>query len=405
MLSPLTTPRETGRFFVGVSAFALMLLVASLLALGIGLTGTKHEQGALQIGNKDLGRQRAVPPGTRMALGDKRLAHRFAKIAPRTATTYPAESSSGGVTAPPATEVSEQLTAIETPAASPGPSPAPTPSPAPEPAPSPAPSPSPEPGPPPPAPSPEPEPSPAPAPEPEPSPAPEPEPAPPPPPQPAGNVLFKATFDSSSGFAGWYVQSLPGRASTTTSDPFEGSKAARFEVRDGDVEPDTGSERSELSGPTFHEGEDLYFRDAIQIPGNSTYQGPWQIIQQLHEENWSGSPGMAVFLDSQPALKIGAGDGSPTFWISSKLEKDRWYELIYRVKLSQDPSVGFVEVWLDGVQQSLTNGQTRAYGQTIQTTETYLKVGIYRSKSSTGTSIVEHDSIVVGTSLAAVMGA
>jgi hypothetical protein len=213
-------------------------------------------------------------------------------------------------------------------------------------------------------------------------------------------VLFKATFDS--GFGGWYVQSLAGRASTPTSDPFEGSRAARFEVRDGDVEPDTGSERSEVSGPTFDEGQDLYIRDAILVPGNSTYEGPWQIIQQLHEEDWSGSPGMAVFLDSEPALQIGAGDSSPIFWTSPQLEKDRWYDLIYRVNLSQDPNVGFVEVWLDGVQQPLVNGQTRAYGQTIQAAQTYLKAGIYRSKSSTGTSIVEHDAIAVGTSRDAV---
>jgi hypothetical protein len=212
-----------------------------------------------------------------------------------------------------------------------------------------------------------------------------------------------ATFDS--GFGGWTVQSLPGRTSLPTSDPFEGNRAARFEVRPGDVEPDTGSQRSELSGPTFNEGEDLYIRDAIRIPSGNTFEGPWEIIQQLHEEEWNGSPGMAVFLDSEPAVQIGAGDGSPTFWTSSVLEKDRWYELIYRVNLSQDPSTGFVEVWLDGVQQSLANGQTRMYGQTIQMPSTYLKAGIYRSASSTGTSIVEHDSIVVGTSLAAVTGA
>jgi hypothetical protein len=214
-------------------------------------------------------------------------------------------------------------------------------------------------------------------------------------------VLFKATFDA--GFGGWYVQSLNGRATTQTEDPFEGAQAARFEVRPGDVEPDTGSQRSEISGPTFNEGEDLYIRDAISVPAASTYEGPWQIIQQLHEENWNGSPGMAVFLDSKPSLRIGAGDGSPTYWTSSTLEKDRWYDLIYRVNLSQDASVGFVEVWLDGVHQTLANGQTRMYGQTIQTPQTYIKAGIYRSKSSTGTSIVEHDSIVVGTSLDAVL--
>lgn len=221
-------------------------------------------------------------------------------------------------------------------------------------------------------------------------------------PQLGDEVLFEATFEA--GFSGWYVQSLKGRATTRTVDPFEGRRSARFEVRDGDVEPDTGSERSEVSGPTFNEGEDLYIRDAVLVSPSSTYTGPWQIIQQLHEEDWSGSPGMAVFLDSKRRLKIGAGDGSPTFWTSAKLRKDYWYDLIYRVKLSRKPSVGFVEVWLDGVRQSLRNGETRAHGKTIQGTQAYLKAGIYRSRSSRGTSIVEHDDIIVGTSLAAVTG-
>ena len=112
---------------------------------------------------------------------------------------------------------------------------------------------------------------------------------------------------------------------------------------------------------------------------------------------------MAVFLDNNQALKLGAGDGSQhLLGERPALQTDRWYDLVYRVNLSQDPSTGFVEVWLDGAQQKLADGQTRVYGQTIQTPETYLKAGIYRSKSSTGTSIVEHDAIVVGTSYAAV---
>jgi len=217
---------------------------------------------------------------------------------------------------------------------------------------------------------------------------------------PSGTVLFDGDFDA--GFIGWYVQSLSSRATLFSSGAFQGSQAARFEVRPGDVEPDTGSQRSEVSGPTFRAGEDLYIRDAIRIPASNTYSAPWQIIQQLHEEEWSSSPGLAVFLENDRALRLGAGDGSPTFWRSPALQTDRWYELVYRVKLSPDASTGFVEVWLDGVQQSLLNGQARAYGPTIQMPETYLKAGIYRSKSSTGTSIVEHDAIRVGTSLAAV---
>jgi Polysaccharide lyase len=213
-------------------------------------------------------------------------------------------------------------------------------------------------------------------------------------------VLFRGDFDS--GFGNWHIQSLPDRISLFSSGVFEGSQAARFEVQSGDVEPETGSQRSEVSGPTFKEGEDLYIRDAVRVPSGNTFSAPWQIVQQLHEENWNGSPGVAVFLDSKRTLTLGPGDSSRTFWNSTPLQSDRWYDLVYRVKLSQDSSTGFVEVWLDGVQQTLANGQTRIYGQTMQTDETYLKAGIYRSKSSTGTSIVEHDAIVVGTSYSAV---
>ncbi len=268
--------------------------------------------------------------------------------------------------------------------------PAPTPTPAPAPAPAPKP-----------APKPTSTPTPAPTPPPAPTPAPEPAPEPAPVPAPAGSLLFRGNFDA--GFKGWYVQSLSSRATLLTSSAFQGSEAARFEVRPGDVEPDTGSQRSEVSGPTFDEGEDLYIRDAIRLPAANTFNVPWQIIQQLHEEDWSGSPGMAVMLDNKHALKLGSGDGARTFWQGPALQTERWYDLVYRVNLSQSPSTGFVEVWLDGAQQSLANGQTRIYGETIQAAETYLKAGIYRSKTSTGTTIVEHDAIAVGTSYAAVM--
>jgi len=213
-------------------------------------------------------------------------------------------------------------------------------------------------------------------------------------------ILFRGDFDS--GFDDWHVQSLSDRATLLSSGALQGSQAARFEVQSGDVEPETSSQRSEVSGPTFDEGQDLYIRDAIRIPASNTYDAPWQIIQQLHEEDWGGSPGIAVLLDDERTLTLGSGDSSETFWQSAPLQSDRWYDLVYRVNLSQDPSTGFVEVWLDGTQQSLDNGQTRIYGQTIQAAQTYLKAGIYRSRSSSGTSIVEHDAIVVGTSYSAV---
>ncbi|HEY8810838.1 MAG TPA: heparin lyase I family protein [Solirubrobacterales bacterium] len=401
MLNLTTSRWESERFLYSTLALALVLLMACLIAL-IGFSGTNKEPGAVQTSGAVNKLPSAGPP-IRAALGERRHAHRRLSVARRrpakgnTITTEPEAAAPQ-----PAGPASSQTVAITVPAGAAAPELPPLPATSPpleQPSQPPAPSPPPNP-----QPAPSPEPAPVPSPEPErpstPNPPPQPEPAQTP--QPAGEVLFKSTFDS--GFGGWYVQSLAERASTSSSDPFEGSRAARFEVRQGDVEPDTGSQRSEVSGPTFKEGEDLYIRDAFRVPASNTYSVPWQIIQQLHEEDWNGSPGVAVRLENNRVLELGAGDGSPTFWRGPSLQTDRWYDLVYRVNLSQSSSAGFVEVWLDGARQSLTNGQTRIYGQTMQTDETYLKAGIYRSKSSTGTSIVEHDTIVVGTSLAAVMG-
>jgi Polysaccharide lyase len=219
-----------------------------------------------------------------------------------------------------------------------------------------------------------------------------------------GRTLFRSDFEDES-FDGWYVQSIDERATIVGGGAAESDYAARFEVRDEDEEPDTGDERSEirLPSPRFAEGEEIYFRDAIRVPDGGSIDRTYQIIHQLHEEDWDGSPGVAVFLERCPSLTIGAGDGSIAFLADAPIEYDRWHDLVYRVKLSRDPTVGFMEVWLDGAQQRLVNGETRMYGRTIQADRTYLKAGIYRGGSHSGTSIVEHDDIAVGTSMGAVL--
>lgn len=209
-----------------------------------------------------------------------------------------------------------------------------------------------------------------------------------------GRVDFVSNFESGD-FPEWYVQALPGRVSLVEGHAYEGRENARFEVRPGDVEPDTGSNRAEVSGPDYHEGQDLYVRLSLRVPKANSFRGPWQLIQQFHEDNWDGSPGTAVFLTSDRRLKIGHGDSSQIDWVSPRIDDDRWYDLVYRVKFSQDPKVGFVEVWLDGRHQRLNNGRYRQYGWTMQRPRVYLKTGIYRASNSTGTSLIEDDSAVV----------
>ncbi|HEY2717333.1 MAG TPA: heparin lyase I family protein [Solirubrobacterales bacterium] len=209
-----------------------------------------------------------------------------------------------------------------------------------------------------------------------------------------GRVLFTSDLERGD-FPEWYVQALPGRVRLVRHSPYEGRANARFEVRPGDVEPDTGSQRAELSGPTYHEGQDLYVRTAFRVPPANSFRGPWELVQQFHDESDTGSPGTAVFFTSDGHLRVGAGDSSQIDWNSPKLKINRWYELVYRVKFSRDPHVGFVEVWLDGRHQRLGNGQFRDYGETMHLSEAYLKTGIYRSQYSTGTSVIEDDSVIV----------
>lgn len=224
-------------------------------------------------------------------------------------------------------------------------------------------------------------------------------------PRSSGTTLIRSDFEGGD-FTGWYLQSLRHRATIVGNGAFDSSHAARFEVHEGDAEPDTGSERSEisLSGPDFGEGDDLYVRDVLRVPRGSAIEDSWLIVNQLHESDWGGSPGIAVFLGEGPSIEIGSGDGNREFLGRTPIEFDRWHDLVYRVNLSRDPGVGFVEVWLDGVQLTLANGQTRIYGQTIQAARAYLKAGIYRGSSNDGTTVVEHDDITVATSFEAATG-
>jgi hypothetical protein len=216
---------------------------------------------------------------------------------------------------------------------------------------------------------------------------------------PAGQLMFNGSF--STGLTAWYLQAIASRITMVTGD--EGGHAARFEVRDGDIEPQTGSQRAELVAPMFFdEGQGLYIHDEIRVPAENTFKAPWQIIQQLHEDSSENSPGVAVFLENDHSLRISSGDSSVAYWKGPVLQPDRWYDLTYRVLLSQSPTVGTVEVWLDSVPQLMVNGSPTIHGSTATASRTFFKAGIYRSKSSTGTSIVEHGGLQIGSSRAAV---
>jgi hypothetical protein len=201
-------------------------------------------------------------------------------------------------------------------------------------------------------------------------------------------------------------QCLDERIGVGSSDPAaaEGSHYARLEVRDGDVEPQTGSERCELVGPSLPFDKERWFRQAIYVPSAADPPDSWQIMSQWYS-NYGGSPPLALFHDTGLPMRwsLRHGDSSRVYWRSKKLARDQWHEIVVGVYLSQSPSRGWVEVWLDGKRQKLKNGKARMYGQTRGATRGSFKTGIYRSPDSKATSIEYVDDYSVGPSRESVM--
>jgi Polysaccharide lyase len=188
-------------------------------------------------------------------------------------------------------------------------------------------------------------------------------------------------------------------------DPFHGRYRARVVVQDGDVEPETGSERCELVGPRLPDERERWFRLAIYVPSSADPPDSWQIISQWYSIT-GGSPPLALFNNQGLPMRwsLRHGDSSRTYWRSrKKLARNRWHDLVVGVFLSQSRSRGWVEVWLDGKRQKLANGRTRMHGQTRGPVPGAFITGIYRDPASTGTSIQYMDHYSVGPSRESVM--
>jgi hypothetical protein len=186
--------------------------------------------------------------------------------------------------------------------------------------------------------------------------------------------------------------------------PFDGRYRVRVEVRDGDVEPETGSERCQLVGPPLPDERERWFRHAIYVPSAADPPDSWQIMSQWYSVS-GGSPPLALFNNMGLPMRwsLRHGDSSRTYWRSRRLARDHWHEIVVGVFLSEAPSRGWVEVWLDGKQQTLENGRTRMHGQTRGSEPGAFTTGIYRDPDATGTGIQYMDQYSIGPTRESVM--
>jgi hypothetical protein len=116
----------------------------------------------------------------------------------------------------------------------------------------------------------------------------------------------------------------------------------------------------------------------------------WVALFQMHGY---GPPGQGAPLvlrcvngDGNISMQANANGVNEDFW-KTPFKSGVWQTFVVHVKLSASKTDGFVEIWYNGVQQTLKNGQTKWVGPTWDPqpgSYNKLKWGVYRSGAMNG---------------------
>jgi MYXO-CTERM domain-containing protein len=225
------------------------------------------------------------------------------------------------------------------------------------------------------------------------------------------NVIWRGDFDDGAGSlgghcdqgnsVGWcHPQTTRPEQIQLVSDPaFQGhGLAARLEVKFGDQYGGYSDERTLITPPPTmweDEGNERWYRwqamwpdgwvgdypkwDELMTPSSRSSAG--SIVEWHHDANGGVETGSAP-------LYIGANNTN--IWMClvdqatstcreslnlATLLRGHWHDFVMHAKWSSDPSVGFLEIWIDGVNVvPMHRGPNKYPGM-----RNYLMVGLYRS--------------------------
>ncbi len=237
-----------------------------------------------------------------------------------------------------------------------------------------------------------------------------PSPNPTPPPNPADRV-FTETFEAGT-LSQWSNQSCPSGATVVTERARLGTKSVKLTVSDGDTRSKCGSvptqdPRAQLvSKGLFRDGDEYYIGFSTFFPSNfPTPRGFFQ-ISEFYGPPFGGSPSMGVDMCGlRVCFQRDQSHGYDRIWTMTRdvARGTAWEDFVFRVKFSTNANVGFVEVWHNGVKQTMSNGQQRVTYQTLRPglnwngTPNSLFMNQYRQAGQgLGTVTIYHDEAYVG---------
>lgn len=164
------------------------------------------------------------------------------------------------------------------------------------------------------------------------------------------------------------------------------------------------------------------------VPGNNYYIGfstlfptgfpkvcsPWVIgcylqVGEIYGQPFGGSSPVNI-MAIQGKMVMGSGRQGIVWHAPTAFQNNTWQDIVLHVNFSTSPTVGYVEIYLNGQLQKFDSGVTRYYEATLLpgvnwdgVHANYMDVDLYRGAVPLyGTTTLYHTGVKVGTSYAAV---
>jgi hypothetical protein len=160
--------------------------------------------------------------------------------------------------------------------------------------------------------------------------------------------------------------------------------------------------------PVFSSGDENWIGYQVYIPANFPGEGDkYNEITQFKQVNDMCAPALSLHVEQDRLLLFHSADnrescGGRSVW-SAPMSYDHWVKLLYHVKWSSDPSVGFVELYgdIDGSGMKLLMPRTSMFTMKVdssgRTQPVDARLGIYRDSSIAGDATAYFDGFTIAT--------
>jgi hypothetical protein len=192
-------------------------------------------------------------------------------------------------------------------------------------------------------------------------------------------LTFSDTFDRKADnfIPPWstLVRAAPDRITTSSTHARKGTHSAKLTVLDSDNPKGQTNPRADLTAENmFCEGDDYYVGYSLLLPSNFLGQLSSRGWLMVAEDGYTGysMPPFAYYFIGGPSggkielLATRASRTKSNHILSVDPTYGKWMDVVTYYKFSADPSVGFIEVWINGERQTFANGQERFRQNTLE---------------------------------------